>query len=825
MKKIQMIILSGIASFLVGNCRLDAAEAVTLVDDGQPVSIIVLAKTPTRAAQFAALELQHLVHLMTGAKLSIVKEGEVFSGLPIRVGSRDSARNPEKFLEEEYFISVTPHEITLSGMDDPDYGRVDYGDYRTYPGCSYTRKATTYAVYEFLEQACGMRFYFFGDGGITFSARKKLSVKLMSIRKRPAMVSCRWLQITAPVGVSTRDLALLEARWRKNALVQLNHNTWSIYFRYWDRATGHFYGSLPELFREKRPEYFAQGYTGKSQLCAVANKFPGDMNLPPQLCSSSDGVVTYFAEEAQTVFRGKKVAGARFLPPRFSGIPFYYPLMEDDNKYWCLCTDCKKLFPEIQPELRAGYIHFDWINRIARKGRQLEPKLNFITGAYSNSLIYPDPAILKLEPDIAVRLCLAIDSWFHPGIYSWQHSVYKQWVTNEAAKRQISVWCYLLSPGFEARTYYKYGKFIPMLYPWKAGKIFQEFAKDGIQGYFAEIDMSRLFLEAYVINRVALDGKEAAPERIIAEYFQNYYGSAGRAMQEFYRRMEAITYNQASYPKDTMQKFRKTSFCGGEIHTERNNLNLLTDTAEKYLDSLIREALDNVENDVAKHRVKWFSEQIWKEAKEGRCEFVKREQLRNTLPPSVRITKTKEANGNPAEINFRGISPLKLQYPVSGTVLHEKGCFYLCYDNRFLYLRYFESGSEPFLYRKENIWMNNIELFAGYVRNYPFTHFAFAPDGSMELLQHEIEGGVPRINSRKIDIKVVNELTEKGWSVTLAIPLKTFLPDKELVPGKRFYMNLMRTCRFKGGQSYSWSVLCGSYVQSLDRMGRIYLSE
>ena len=516
-------LICGIFWIVFAPCMVNGSENAVLVDQGKAVSCIILPERPTRAAQFAALEFRYLIHLLTGTELPVAREGDVFSGLPIRIGSRDSARNQEKFSPEEYLVEITREGITLAGLDDPDYGRVDYSNPRTYPSCSYTRKATTYAVYEFLEQACGMRFYFFGDNGIFFRPRKSLSVKPMRMRSRPAMSSCRWFEISTPEGVSARDRALLEARWRKSALTQVNHNTWSIYFRYWGRATGNFYGSLPELFKEKRPGYFAQGYKGKAHLCAVAGKFPGDPDLPPQLCSSSEGPVNYFAEEALAAFHGEKVSGARFKPPRFPGMPFYYPIMEDDNKHWCLCGNCRKLFPDVPAEQRAGYIHFDWINRIAAKGRELEPELNFITGAYSNSLLYPDPAILKLEPNVAVRLCLAIDSWFHPGIYKWQHSVYKQWVTREAAKRQLSVWCYMLSPKFEAKTFYKYGNFIPMLYPWKAGKIFREFVEDGIRGYFAEIDIGTLFLEAYVINRIAFYGKQTEPDQIISEYFQNYY--------------------------------------------------------------------------------------------------------------------------------------------------------------------------------------------------------------------------------------------------------------------------------------------------------------
>ena len=56
--------------FLLSAC-VPAADFL-LVKDAQPVSEIVLGEQPTRAAQFAAFELQHAVKLITNTELPIV---------------------------------------------------------------------------------------------------------------------------------------------------------------------------------------------------------------------------------------------------------------------------------------------------------------------------------------------------------------------------------------------------------------------------------------------------------------------------------------------------------------------------------------------------------------------------------------------------------------------------------------------------------------------------------------------------------------------------------------------------------------------------------
>ncbi|NCO34329.1 MAG: hypothetical protein GW893_10800 [Armatimonadetes bacterium] len=155
---------------------------LTLVQDGKPLARIVIdAEKPTRAAQFAAYELQHHVKLITGAELPIVGKAEGTKGVLILVGESDATRELKirsgDFHGEEYLLKFAGNKIVLIGNDTPDYGRVDYADHQTFPALGYCYRSTTYAVYDFLERCCGVRFYSLGCNPLPapfFSSSKRL---------------------------------------------------------------------------------------------------------------------------------------------------------------------------------------------------------------------------------------------------------------------------------------------------------------------------------------------------------------------------------------------------------------------------------------------------------------------------------------------------------------------------------------------------------------------------------------------------------------------------------------------------------------------------
>ena len=196
-----------------------------LVENGLPKAELVIGGNPTRTAQFAAFEMQHCIKLMSGATLPIVVAPD---GNPdtteIQIGLGGDKYD---FTGEEYLISFKDGKIVLLGNDNPDYGKVDYDKEETFPSMKYYYRATLFAVYDFLEKACGFRFYSFGDQGIAFKPSKDITVKPFDLHRKPDMDAFRAPYFEGAIlqQISKRDQNLLLQRWRNvYCYGDVNHN-------------------------------------------------------------------------------------------------------------------------------------------------------------------------------------------------------------------------------------------------------------------------------------------------------------------------------------------------------------------------------------------------------------------------------------------------------------------------------------------------------------------------------------------------------------------------------------------------------------------------
>jgi len=803
------------------------AGEVTLVRDGRPeAGIVIDKKSPTRAAQLAAFELQHVIKQITGAEVPIVGALKDFKGVAILVGESDATRKlkiPDKaFKGEEYLVEFAKNKIILIGKDSLDYGKVDYADYRTFPSLMHNYRSTTYAVYDFLEKCCGVRFYSFGDAGTALEKRKTLNVKPVSIRRAPTMDAFRRPFISSRFtrNLLKRDVQLLMLRWRVNTMFgEVNHNVFSIYYRYWGKAIGR---GMDKLFIEKRPEYFAQGYKGKFSLSSIHRLYPDDPDLPPQLCTTHPGPVEYFADEAFKAYKGEQVAGAPYSNmPRMEDQPWYYPIQEDDSSFWCKCEKCQNSFPSIKPERKYNYLHFDWANRIAAAAAKRDRAIGISTLAYSGTLFYPDPKVLKLRPNVMVQLCLGIHSWYHPGVYGWQHKVYREWVEKEVNKRPLTVWVYLLCPYRDAKLIHKYNQFFPTLYPWHAGRYFKEFAEDGIRGYFAEVNAIFHLLEAYVGNKVCFDST-VDTDKLIDEYFVKYYGNAAEPMRRFYRTIEDITWDPKNYPVNAIRRVRKSSTALG-YHTEKVNWHIGTPERIGALQKIIDQAQKQAATPLEKQRVKLFVDNIWTQAVEGRKAFEAREKIRAVPVPRITADYAGECDGALNKVDFSKAARSGGWTTIEGDKLATRPELLFASDSKYLYLKYHEKGDVALKYNDEGLWMNNVEIFLAGKPNYPYGQLAFSPKGEFKALRHQVIEGVIRMNKWPIKPVIKNELDKNGWTFAMAIPLKQLLPNRPVAPGERIYANFMRTRRFDDMASWSWSpIFAKGYSGSLYRMGVIY---
>ena len=798
------------------------SAATVIVKEGKPEGAIVLGSRPTRAAQFAAFELQYWISKITGAKLPIrtVPQKEDKVRLIVGVNEHSKKLGIAAFQPEEYQIAFKGNDVILAGNDAPDYGVVGYQDAKTFPAVIFCHRSTTYAVYDFLEKFCGVRFYTYGEEGVCFTPRKTLEVSGPGYRRMPSMDAARYphiVNVLKKMNVPPRDSHLLLLRWRVNCMYGLtNHSIYSIYPRYWDRPV---FKKFQPLFREKRPEYFARRKPESLKQYSAVHRWFDTKNPPPsQLCYSQPGVLEYFTDEAVQVYSGKKVQAGYANVPRMAGQPFYYPFLEDDDSAWCECDKCTAL----RDKGNHAWNHFNFVNKLAKSVAAKDKNIGISTAAYNESL--PRPKNLRLEDNVAVQMCYSIQSWYHPQIYKFQHDIYKDWVRAEGKKRPLLLWLYFLCPSHEASRIYKYHKFFPVLYPKHTGQYFQEFTRDGIHGWFGEIDLLRHPLETYIACKLSFDSS-LDPAQLLQEYFYLYYGAAGKDMQAFYETLENYTWDIRNYSPRVRTMNKNGSFVYG-LHTERDNWYLGNPVIMAKLDKLVRTALEKAKTPQEKQRMQRFMDQIWQQAVDGRKEFEIREKARAVAYPELTVRAIENADNELGKVDFSNADRIQ-KWALKGNkpspIPAEAA---MAYDANYLYVYFHEKDSYANKNSKENIWENGLELFLSEKRDSDYTQIVISPKGECMVYESVNISGVQRFGRKKIPCKVISDVTPNSWTLKFSLPINEIF-HKKILPDARIYGNLFRTRRVhKTISSYMWStIFSDAYNENLYRMGMIYFQK
>ena len=803
---------------------VSAAEKISLVRDGKPVSAIILPTRATSTAQFSAMELRHHVKMISGAELPVVKEGEPFQGFGIYVGETDFAKKNgfrgEDFRLEESQIKFTPSGVILIGRDLQTFGKPVYGTFTNVPYFYGYHKGTLYAAYNFLERYLGIRWYAPTDTGTAFIPRKSIEVEPKDLRQKPAMSAFRHaympkLLMERGREFSKYDREMLKLRWRESVNYGFcNHNVYSIWYRYWGKAKD---PEKAKYFIEKRPQYFARGYDGKSgqHLIALRSQYPDDDSLPPQLCNSNRDVIRFFAQEAVGKYDGTGESGLGLNISKMPGTPWFYPIEPDDNNGFCLCPECLSLFKEkrIQGKRPTNYIHFDWISRIAREAAKLNPAVNIATLAYNNTLKYP--AGLDIAPNVGVQMCITpYDFWVN---YDGSAKKYQEWIDNgEAKKRLLTVWTYMFSGAWYAKFIDKNEFFFPMFAPKHTAEVFRKFAEDGIQGWFGETpdEIGMPFwhtqLETYIAHKLA-DDPTLDSARMIDEFFTLYYGAAAVPMKRFYSLVEEAAWEKSIYGSGT--KAITEEFNWGSIGTAERM---------KELAGYIAQAQSLVKSPAEKQRLAWFVNGVWKPMLAGRSNYDRKQQFRSRPAPEAKAFRVADASGDPAKVDWTRIPALRPFRTISGFPGGSGRELKCAHDGTFLYLVFTEKGDASKLRNAPDLWSGDgIEFLISGTRARPYAQYAVNPGGKSAMIGYYYENMVTyshALNSRAV---LRSTVTENGWRVACAIPLDEIPPEKTARPGNAFYFNFFRT--IPGMVSLAWSPTYTNSYHELERMGKITL--
>jgi hypothetical protein len=163
-------------------------ESLTLVDDGEPVSVIVVKNGASERQMIAAAELQEHIRLMSGATIPILEEKQWESSpgvVPILVGRSGAVYergvDTSTFDLETFVVKTIDGALLLVGDD----GGSD----------SNPRFGTQWAVYDFLQDQLGCRWIWPGEIGQVVPSRTTIEIGPLDIEETP-VVKVRGFRMT-----------------------------------------------------------------------------------------------------------------------------------------------------------------------------------------------------------------------------------------------------------------------------------------------------------------------------------------------------------------------------------------------------------------------------------------------------------------------------------------------------------------------------------------------------------------------------------------------------------------------------------------------------
>ena len=607
----RVLIWLGMSGALLSACVAQGAS-VDLVRNGKPAATIVIAKDPTRVVQFAVAELQHHIEKITGTKLLVASGQDKVSGARVLVGDSAATRalglKNADFKHQEYLIRVAPGTVVLMGRDKIEHGKVDY-DKKVWPdGVDLSRdrkwpdyfdeQGTLYAVYDFLERF-GVRWYGPTELGVVCPTKASLTATGPDVRRRPAILYrerfpsypySEWMMWGIWDKPNHRQMCLFWRRLRHGGFAfQANHSFYGYYDRFWKKNP-----EAPQLWEGSHPEYFAQGYEGQ----------------PPQMCFTNEGFIRQVIRDARDYFDGHKAK------PRAVARGNYFALVPQDNASWCKCPKCqaemdKSVAPEWALYASASDYVFGFVNKVAREVRKTHPDKTIACLAYSSFTRYPKR--VKLEPNVAVQVCMAVRNWWAPWTEKRNMELYTDWVKREKGP-QIFLWLYYTYP--EQVAFRDKFKCFPGFFAHTADRQIKMFARDGIKGAFLcglgeQVD-------TYITFKL-FDDPSLDVDALLDEFFTLYYGHAAEPMRRLYLAIEKTFSDPNNYPEPI-----RTGQRGANQTAEFAWGRLGTETRMKQFAKLMAEARRLARTEVEKKRVALFDEAIWGHMVEGRKQYVER---------------------------------------------------------------------------------------------------------------------------------------------------------------------------------------------------------
>jgi len=444
----------------------------------------------------------YLGRLATNGIVRVAGDEAVF-----HVGDTDFARQKDLSVadlqDEEWVVRSFGRDVVLSGGG---------------------TRGTLYAVYHFLEDTCGVRWW--NDGEEDVPSAAELNLSPLDRRGRP-FFRCR------DVYRSAKASRWVEVRNRINgasaAPMPVELGGACAYGPPYHSHT--FRRFLPfEKYGKNHPEWFAI-YGGKRT---------GGGDFGGQPCLTNPEVRRAMAEKLEeNILKGEKDATAKGLPA-----PQMYDVSQNDSSKFCECDACRAMVAK----LGLSGLVLDFVEAVTREPTARHPGLLFSTLAYSRT--EPLPAAGVTVPDnFIVKLCNTKQN-MAAGLDDPKNVKWCELVCGwRSLAKELFVWEYV-------PTYGKFGAGFPLPNEFVFAEKFRFYAESGVTGFLVQHDRSayggknggyetqdlyalKFWVIAHLLEDPYRDG-----EKLVAEFMDGYFGMAGAKVLEVRRHLARIAHER-----------------------------------------------------------------------------------------------------------------------------------------------------------------------------------------------------------------------------------------------------------------------------------------
>lgn len=474
-------------------CSADTVSGIRLMESNETKYVITLATDASLPEKNAASELSSYLKKVTGADFKIVAPGQSGKRPVIAVGpGAAKAVMPKLDLdkaglgEEGIVMKTSQANLVLTGATG-------------------SRRGTLYAVYEFLEQIAGVRWWTHTEETVPYNP--KLTVKKLDVRYVPQFktrqlyswsmvhtVASHWYLYEEDKSVKDWQKVKFAVRMRNNGYGSAIPASFggSVMPLGWCHT---FYTFIPpSVYFEKHPDWFSE----------IEGKRASEES---QLCMTNDEMLAELA---------KNVIAKIEEQPHFKMVA----LSQNDNGIQCGCSKCMEL-DEAEGSPSGSLLY--GVNKVAEIVEKKFPDVDILTLAYQYSS--KPPKTIRPRKNVVIQMAFDLRSFFQP----LDSDINRQMINNVKVwfdiGAKIMIWDYYLNYN---------GPLAPHPNLYTIGPDIRQYRDNNAVGVFLEDETVAtnyfVALKTYLASHMLWDPSRNE-NAIMDEFLKGYYGDAAPALR------------------------------------------------------------------------------------------------------------------------------------------------------------------------------------------------------------------------------------------------------------------------------------------------------